>query len=157
MPLNYPKISKYNAMRKRIKEIVVIEERPFSFIDFKSFIVDGVQYELKHGVIRNYLSKLARSGEIEFAYNCGVAFYTLPGNSFTEDVTPNHMEGPFSLIHQLPFRNTPIYNGLKIAAPINRLCTTYGLHLKLMESGYSFVKYILTLWIITIRTYVYLP
>jgi hypothetical protein len=113
MALNHRKISKYNAMRKRIKEIVVIEERPFSFIDFRSFILDGVQYELKHGVIRNYLSNLARSGEIEFAYNCGIAFYTLPGKSFTKDVTPNHMEGPFPLIHQLPFRNTPIYKWLK--------------------------------------------
>jgi hypothetical protein len=111
--LNYRKISKYNAMRKRINEVVVLEERPFSFIDFKSFIVDGVQYELKHGVIRNYLSKLTRCGEIEFAYNCGVAFYTLPGKTFAKDVTPNHMEGPFSLIHQLPIRNTPIYKWLK--------------------------------------------
>ncbi|MGH9982501.1 MAG: hypothetical protein ACRD8W_00920 [Nitrososphaeraceae archaeon] len=100
-------------MRKRIKEIVVLEERPFSFIDFKSFIVDGVRYKLKHGVIRNYLSKLTRSGEIEFAYNSGVAFYTLPGKTFTKYVTPNHMEGPSSLIHQLPFRNTPIYKWLK--------------------------------------------
>jgi hypothetical protein len=113
MALNYRKISKYNAMRKRIKEIVVLEERPFSFVDFKSFIVDGVRYELKHGAIRNYLSKLTKCGEIEFAYNSGIAFYTLPGKTFTKNVTPNHMEGPFSLIHQLPIKNTPIYKWLK--------------------------------------------
>jgi len=86
-------MNKLNAMRKRIREIVILEERPFSFLDLKSFEVNGTRYELEHGVIRNYLSKLTRYGEIEFAYNSGVAFYTLPGRNFTKDVTANHVEG----------------------------------------------------------------
>jgi hypothetical protein len=49
-------MNKFNAMQKRIKEIVILEERPFSFIDLKGFEVDGTRYELKHGVIRKYLS-----------------------------------------------------------------------------------------------------
>ena len=101
-------------MQKRIKEIVILEERPFSFIDLKGFEVDGTRYELKHGVIRNYLSKLTRSGEIEFAFNSGIAFYTLPGRSFTKQVTANHVGDHSSLLlHQLPIRNTPVYSWLK--------------------------------------------
>jgi hypothetical protein len=101
-------------MQKRIKEIVILEERPFSFIDLKGFEVDGTRYELKHGVIRNYLSKLTRSGEIEFAFNSGIAFYTLPGRSFTKQVTPNHVGDHSSLLlQQLPIRGTPIYKWLK--------------------------------------------
>jgi len=102
-------------MRKRISEIVVLEERLFSYIDFKSFIADGMRYELKHGTIRNYLSKLTRSGEIEFAYNSGIAFYTLPGRKFSKHVTADHVgDNSFPLLlRQLPIKNTPIYRWLK--------------------------------------------
>lgn len=113
---NFSKMNKLNAMRKRIREIVIKEERPFSFLDFKSFVVDGIQYELKHGVIRNYLSKLTRCGEIEFAYNSGIAFYTLLGRNYTKDVTANHVGGhSYSslLLRQLPIKNTPIYKWLR--------------------------------------------
>lgn len=85
--MNSRKMSKFNAMGKRIREIVVLEDRPFSFVDFKSFVVDGMRYELGHGVIRNYLSKLTRSGEIEFAYNSSCISLEL---HFTKDVTANH-------------------------------------------------------------------
>jgi hypothetical protein len=112
-PLHFRKINKFNALRKRIREIVILEERPFSFLDLKSFEVDGMRYELKHGTIRNYLSKLAKSGEIGFAFYSGVAFYTLPSTRFTKQVTGNHVEGPLSLIHQLPIKNTPIYKWLR--------------------------------------------
>lgn len=114
---NFSKMNKFNAMQKRIKEIVILEERPFSFIDLKGFEVDGTRYELKHGVIRNYLSKLTRSGAFEFAYNSGVAFYTLPRKNFTKYMTAHHMGGSCSsssvLLHQLPIKNTPIYKWLK--------------------------------------------
>ena len=111
---NFTKLSKIDAMLRRIREIVILEERPFSFIDLKGFEVDGRRYELKHGVIRNYLSKLTRSGEIEFAFNSGIAFYTLPGRSFTKQVTPNHVGDHSSLLlQQLPIRGTPIYRWLK--------------------------------------------
>jgi hypothetical protein len=121
---NFSKINKLNAMRKRIKEIVIIEERPFSFLDFKSFVVDGIQHKLKHGVIRNYLSKLTRCGEIEFAYNSGISFYTLPGKTFSKYVTADHVGGSSSLLlHQLPIRNTPIYKWLR-----NRRIDKQALH-----------------------------
>ena len=113
LPSSHFSMNKLNAMRKRIREIVILEERPFSFLDFKSFVVDDIKYEFKHGVIRNYLSKLTRAGEIEFAYNSGIAFYTLPGRTFAKDVTAHHTGGPFLLLHQLPIKSTPIYKWLK--------------------------------------------
>ena len=104
-------------MLKRMGEIVFLEERPFSFLDFKSFEVDGIRYELKHGVIRNYFSKLTKSGEIESAYNSGIAFYTLPGKKFTKDVTADRVGDTASssslLLHQLPIKSTPIYKWLR--------------------------------------------
>jgi hypothetical protein len=102
-----------DAMRRRIKEIVIIDGRPFSFLDFLEFKVEGIPYKLAYGTIRNYFSKLVESREIEFAYNSGIAFYKLPGTRFTKKVTGNHVGGPLSLIHQLPIRNTPIYKWLK--------------------------------------------
>src|SRR5918996_5939760 len=110
---NFTKLSKIDAMLRRIREIVILEERPFSFIDLKGFEVDGTRYALKHGVIRNYLSKLTRSGEIEFAYNSGIAFYTLPGKTFTNGVTGNRMGDTHLLLRQLPIKSTPIYKWLK--------------------------------------------
>jgi hypothetical protein len=112
---HFSKMNKLNAMRKRIREIVILEERPFSFLDFKSFEVDGTKYELSYGVIRNYISKLTRSGETEFAYNSGIAFYTLPGRSFLKQMTENHVGGNSSslILHQIPIRNTPIYKWIK--------------------------------------------
>jgi hypothetical protein len=106
---HFSKMNKFNAMQKRIKEIVILEERPFSFIDLKVFEVDGTRYELKHGTIRNCVSKLVKSGEIEFAYNSGIEFYTLPGRSFTKQVIAYHMEKSSLLLHQLPIKSTPIY------------------------------------------------
>jgi hypothetical protein len=113
--MNPQRLTKFNAMKKRIREIVLLEEKPFSFLDFKNFAVDGIQYELKHGVIRNYLSKLTRRGEIEFSFNSGIAFYTLPGKTFSKDVAADRVGGhPSSmLLHQLPIKGTPIYRWLK--------------------------------------------
>jgi len=105
------------AMRRRIREIVVINNRPFSYLDFREFEIEGVLYRMTHGTIRNYFSRLTKSGEIEFAYNSGIAFYTLPGRNFTKQVTAHPVEGSHSssslLLHQLPIRNTPIYKWLK--------------------------------------------
>lgn len=113
MVMTSQKMNKFDAMRKRITEIVILEERPFSFIDLKSFEMDGTRYELKHGSIRNYLSKLTKFGEIEFSYNSGVAFYTLPGRKFTKQVTPYRVWGTPLILHQLPIKNTPIYKWLR--------------------------------------------
>lgn len=62
-------------MRKRLKEIVEFEGRPFSYQDFLDFEVDGFMHKLTHETIRNYFSILTKSREIILAYNCGVAFY----------------------------------------------------------------------------------
>jgi hypothetical protein len=106
-----------NAIRKRITEIVVIDERPFSFLDFREFQLEGVSYRFAHGTIRNILSKLRMSKEIELAYNSGIAFYTLPGKIF------NRQETGASILHQPPIKGTPIYKWLK-----NRRIDKQALH-----------------------------
>lgn len=112
-----------DAIRRRIREILVIDDRPFSFIDILDFELDGVEYKFAHGTIRNYFSKLTKSGDIEFAYNSGIAFYTLPGRKFAKQVTGSHMGGPFLLLHQLPIKGTSIYKWL-----INRRFDKQALH-----------------------------
>lgn len=86
------------AMKCRIKEIVIEEHRPFSFGNFRRFEVDGQEYKMSHGTYRNYLVKLKKNKEIEFAFNSGAAYYTLPGKKFTKSMTGDRMGGVSILI-----------------------------------------------------------
>ena len=83
-----------NAMLKHMKKIVYEESRPFSFLDFMEFEVDGKPYSARRGTIRNKFSKFAKEKKIEFCYNDGVAFYTLAGKQFGKNklMTPNHTD-----------------------------------------------------------------
>jgi hypothetical protein len=116
------------AIRRRMREIVVSDDRPFSYLDFLEFQIDEISFRLAHGTIRNYFSKLTKSGEIEQVYNSGVAFYTLPGKSFKKQVTGDQVGGSSSsysslILRQLPIRNTPIDKWLK-----NRRIDKQALH-----------------------------
>jgi hypothetical protein len=55
------------------------------------FEVDGIEYRLAAGTVRNKFLEFKRSGKIKFEYNSGIAFYTLKGYRFGKPVTPNHM------------------------------------------------------------------
>jgi hypothetical protein len=88
------------AMLQRIKHIIFAEKRPFSYLDFQSFRVQGKEYRMKHGTFRNKISKLVRNGIAELECKSNIAFYTLKGMSFqkkkctmTPSMTPNHMGG----------------------------------------------------------------
>ena len=51
------KLSKLDeAMRKHIEYLVLNGGRPFSFLDFLNFEVDGLQYHMSHGTFhkKNY-------------------------------------------------------------------------------------------------------
>jgi hypothetical protein len=68
---------------KRIKEIVSNEHRPVSFLDFiPSFEVEGRKHHMKHGTLRNILSSLRRTRQIQIDYKTKQTFYTLPGATF---------------------------------------------------------------------------
>ena len=56
------------AMKLKIREIVIKEQRPFSFVDFREFEVGGEKYEMDHGTFRNNISALRKAGEVELAF-----------------------------------------------------------------------------------------
>jgi hypothetical protein len=101
-------------MKHRIKEIVLEEDRPFSFPDFRHFEVHDEEYEMSHGTFRNYLSILKKQREIELAYRDGIGFYTIPGRGFAKLMTSDHMGGNSSSSSSLEAgRKTPIYKWIK--------------------------------------------
>lgn len=80
------------AMKVRMKEIVLIEHRPFCYLDFEDFTVKNKHYHIAHGTFRNKISELLKNKDVELEYNSKISFYTLPGIHFGNDtVTRNHM------------------------------------------------------------------
>jgi hypothetical protein len=74
-----------DAMLKHAHNIVNNEYRPFSYMDFLHFEVDGQSYNPEYGTIRNKLSKFSKEGKIELCYIDTIAFYSLPGKKFGKD------------------------------------------------------------------------
>jgi hypothetical protein len=70
-----------DVMLEHLAYLVLHENRPASWRDFQKFIVDGKEYSLKQGTIRNNLSQLRVLGLIEFAYRSINAYFTLPGEN----------------------------------------------------------------------------
>jgi len=60
------------AMKLKMKEI--IEQRPFSFADFREFEIGGKKYQMKHGTFRNNISRLKKRGEVELAFQVQTFF-----------------------------------------------------------------------------------
>ena len=90
-------------MLKHIKHIIFADLRPFSYLDFQSFRVQGKEYGMKHGTFRNKISKLVRNGIAEPDCKSNIAFYTLKGMNFgkkksmiTPTMTPYH-KGVYSV------------------------------------------------------------
>ena len=61
---------------------VQVEHRPFSYLDFETFEVDGRNYSVSHGTCRNKFSKFIKMGLIQLEYNSKISFYTLKGYHF---------------------------------------------------------------------------
>jgi hypothetical protein len=87
-----------DAMLDLIRYIIFDESRPFSYLDFQSFSVQGEKYTMKHGTFRNKISRLVRNGIAELEFKSNNAFYTLKGTNFgrrkmmmTRSMTPNRM------------------------------------------------------------------
>jgi hypothetical protein len=72
---------------KRMRQIVIEEQRPFSFLDFLLFIYNGISYKFDHGTIRNYFSILKKQGKIEHLYTTTVSYYTLAGIKVGKSIT----------------------------------------------------------------------
>lgn len=96
-----------------IHHIVYEEHRPFSYLDFIIFEVDGKEYNMAHGTFRNNVSSLMKEGLVEVLYKSNITFYTLRGIKFDKAsrfaMTGNHTGEQMYLTSELdlgviPFR-----------------------------------------------------
>ena len=81
-----------DIVMQRIKEIVSNEHTPVSLKDFlPSFEIEGKEYSMKYGTLRNILSSLGRTRQIQIAFKSKQTFYTLPGITFgrSNDTVPH--------------------------------------------------------------------
>lgn len=103
-------------MIMHIHHLIHDEQRPFSYLDFIKFEVDGEQYKMAHGTFRNNISRLGKEGLIEISYKSNIVFYTLRGIKFDNasrmTVTGNHTGVPtFSSasLSPSPLSSNPLY------------------------------------------------
>lgn len=85
-----------HALKIKINEIVLKDQRPFCYRDLTEFEVQGELYHMAYGTARNMVSKLKKDGEVEEAFPSKPAFFTLPGNKFDKAMTLNRMGGTYS-------------------------------------------------------------
>ena len=71
-----------DAMIIHIHHLVHEEQRPFSYLDFMRFEVEGREFKMTHGTFRNNVSSLMKEGLIEVSYKSSITFYTLRGLKF---------------------------------------------------------------------------
>jgi hypothetical protein len=108
------------ALLERMGNIVFLENRPFSYLDFiPKFEVNGTEYSVRYGTLRNQFSKLRRKGEIELEFRTKQAFYTIMGQKFGKQklMTSNPVgvsrisHDPISkLITSLPFGENALHD-----------------------------------------------
>src|SRR2546430_5341726 len=128
-----------DAMLMHMESIIHDDHRPVSFLDLMHFEVEGREYTMTHGTCRNKLSKLTELGIIEFAYNAGIAFYTLKGvhlGNKANLMTPPHTGVQVLLqhVHRVPnIKKHPLYRCIK-HHPFDK-AAVHDLHLKFIADG----------------------
>jgi DNA-binding transcriptional ArsR family regulator len=68
-----------DAMIIHICHLVHDEQKPFSYLDFMKFEVDGLEFKMTHGTFRNNVSSLMKEGLVEVSFKSNITFYTLRG------------------------------------------------------------------------------
>ena len=103
------------AMKLWMNQIVVVQRRPISYLDFAEFKINGHTYKMSHGVFRNCISRLKKAKEVQLASRSKPAYYTIPGKEFNKAMTHNHTGVAVikSVIPEHLVKNTPIYRWLK--------------------------------------------
>ena len=48
--------------------LVLVQHKPFCFVDFLQFEVNGSEYRVCHGTFRNKISKLRKENQVELSY-----------------------------------------------------------------------------------------
>jgi hypothetical protein len=98
------------AMKRHMQRIVLIEKRPFSYLDFLDFEVDGKRYSMTHGTFRNKISAFIKEGLVQLEYYSVQAFYSLKGYHFAKSrpgMTDNHAGVPnLSSVSSVSFIDT---------------------------------------------------
>lgn len=70
-----------------MRSIVSFEQRPFSYLDFDRFTVDGQEHHMSHGTFRNKISAMMKRGEVQVVSYSPQGFYTLKGANFAANHT----------------------------------------------------------------------
>jgi hypothetical protein len=101
------------AMLKHMRHIVTNEHRPFSYLDFLAFEVEGHGYHLSHGTFRNKISAIMKRAGLDVVSYSPQGFYTLKGVEIANSMERNHTGVTLSsnLAGQPPryLKNHPIY------------------------------------------------
>ena len=105
------------AMKVHMQRLVLIEKRPFSYLDFLDFEVDGKRYGMVHGTFRNKISTFIKNGLVQLEYYSVQAFYSLKGYHFakpkprmTDDHTVVSQLSSVSFIDNLPSQRHSVHD-----------------------------------------------
>jgi hypothetical protein len=79
-----------------MKYIVYKEKRPFSYLDFIDFTVNGQNHHITRNTFRNKLCYIFKD-EVEVVCYSPIAFYTLKGHNFSNSITQNHTEDKYNI------------------------------------------------------------
>jgi hypothetical protein len=101
-----------SGLWKRMKEIVEVEGRPFSKVDFvPTFNTEGIEFQIKGTTFRNKVSELLRAKKISVVCYSPQAFYTIGEQECSVMMTRTHT-GVMSFHDRQRYRhlsNDPVY------------------------------------------------
>ena len=113
-----------DLMREHMKNIVYKENRPFCYLDFINFTLNGNSFGVTQGTFRNKMCNIFKD-ELELVCYSPMAYYKLKGYNFPNSVTHNHTGDIDKIIHNNTnftspsnilgtyFCNLPIYRHIK--------------------------------------------
>jgi len=75
-----------------MEHLCIIEQRPFSYIDFLEFKVDGNSYRMTHGTFRDKISILMKRGKVGWICDSPQGFYIIKGSeqNLNSVITDDH-------------------------------------------------------------------
>ena len=78
-----------DALKKHMEYLTFVEQRAFSYLDFREFKVDGESHHMEHGTFRNKVSDLTKKGIIEWVIDSPQGFYVFKGSGQNSDGITN--------------------------------------------------------------------
>ena len=107
---------------KRMKQISILEQRPFTYADLEAFKMNGQAHSYKNGTIRNYCSQLRKEGKIERILGSSQVLHTVVGFNFekkkvTSDYTgvaPNNVVQKYMKIFHIHKLDNPVIHNIRL-------------------------------------------